>query len=122
MTTVLIADDESGLRRLVSATLASDEYEIVQASNGDDAWALIQAHRPEVAILDVQMPGRSGLELAQAIKADPALAGMRVIMLTAKAREADIRMGLGVGADVYLTKPFSPMQLISTVEQALKMA
>jgi CheY-like chemotaxis protein len=117
--TVLIADDEASLRLLVSATLASDEYELVEATDGDEAWALIQQHRPEIALLDVQMPGRTGLELTRAIKADPALAHAYVILLTAQAREADVAAGREAGADQYLTKPFSPLELLSVFERAL---
>ena len=119
MKTVLIADDEASLRLLVSATLASDQYAIVEAADGDEAWALIQQHHPTVALLDVQMPGRTGLELAQAIKGEPTLASTQVILLTSKAQQADIAAGLAAGADLYLTKPFSPLELMTVVEQAL---
>lgn len=119
MRTVLIADDEASLRLLVSATLASDDYELVEATDGDEAWALLQQHRPEVALLDVQMPGRTGLELTRAIKADPALAHAYVILLTAQAQEADVAAGREAGADQYLTKPFSPLELLSVFERAL---
>ncbi len=116
---VLIADDEPSLRLLVSATLASDQYAICEAADGDEAWDLILEHRPSVAILDVQMPGRTGLELTRALKSDPMLKATRVIMLTSKAQEADIASGLAAGADLYLTKPFSPLELLTVVEQAL---
>jgi CheY-like chemotaxis protein len=120
--TVLIADDEASLRLLVSATLASDDYELVEATDGDEAWALLQQHRPEVALLDVQMPGRTGLELTRAIKADPALSHAYVILLTAQAQEADVAAGREAGADQYLTKPFSPLELLSVFERALSHA
>ena len=119
MKTVLIADDEPSLRLLVSATIESDQYSVLEAADGDEAWKLIQQHRPAVALLDVQMPGRTGLELARSIKSDPALADTRVIMLTSKAQESDIAAGLAAGADLYLTKPFSPLELLTGVEQAL---
>ena len=119
MKTVLIADDEPSLRLLVSATIESDQYSVLEAADGDEAWKLIQQHRPAVALLDVQMPGRTGLELARSIKSDPALADTRVIMLTSKAQESDIAAGLAAGADLYLTKPFSPLELLTGVERAL---
>ena len=122
MKTVLIADDEPSLRLLVRVTVGSDEYGLLEAADGDEAWALVRQHRPAVALLDVQMPGRTGLELARAIKADPELAGTRVILLTSKAQAADIAAGLAAGADRYLTKPFSPLELLATVEQALGVA
>jgi CheY-like chemotaxis protein len=117
--TVLIADDEPNLRRLVHATIKSDQYEIVEATDGDEAWQLLQAHHPDVALLDVQMPGRTGLDLVRLIKAAPELASTHVILLTSQARETDIHAGLSAGADRYLTKPFSPLELLTVVEQAL---
>ncbi len=119
MTTVLIADDEPSLRLLVSATIASDEYEVVEAVDGDEAWGLIRLHRPNVVLLDVQMPGRTGLDLTRAIRDDPDLASTSVILLTSKAQQADIEAGLAAGADRYLTKPFSPLELLRVVEQAV---
>jgi CheY-like chemotaxis protein len=119
MKTVLIADDQPGIRHLVSATIGTDLCAIVEAADGDEAWDLVRRHRPVVAILDVQMPGRSGLEVARAIKADPDLAAIRVIMLTAMAQEHDRAAGKAAGADDYLAKPFSPLQLVASVEAAL---
>jgi CheY-like chemotaxis protein len=79
-------------------------------------------HRPAVALLDVQMPGRSGLDLARAIRGQPQLSGTHVVLLTSKAQDADIKAGLAAGADRYLTKPFSPLELLTVVEQALGLA
>ena len=120
--TVLIADDEPSLRLLVSATISSDEYEVVEAADGDEAWAAVQQHHPVLALLDVQMPGRTGLDLARAIKGDPELRDIRVILLTSKALEADVKEGLAAGADLYLTKPFSPLELLGVVEQTMGVA
>jgi len=119
MTTVLIADDEPSLRLLVSATIVSDEYDVVEAVDGDEAWELLRRHRPTVALLDVQMPGRTGLDLTHAIRGDPELSGTFVVLLTSKAQQADIQAGLAAGADRYLTKPFSPLELLTVVEQAV---
>ena len=119
MKTVLIADDEPNLRLLVSGTIGSDLYDVVEAADGDEAWAMLDQHRPELALLDVQMPGRTGLELARAIRGHPEMATMKIIMLTSKAQQADIEAGLAAGADLYLTKPFSPIELITAVEHAL---
>ena len=120
MRKVLIADDEPTMRLLVRETIALDDYEVVEAEDGDEAWQLIQEHRPAVALLDVAMPGRTGLELTRAIKADPDLAGMHVILLTAKAQQADIEAGLAAGASRYLTKPFSPLELLDIIEETLE--
>jgi CheY-like chemotaxis protein len=119
--TVLIADDESSIRLLVHATIESDDYAVVEAADGAQAWALTQELKPALVLLDVQMPGQSGLEVLRSIKADPDLAGTRVILLTSKAQERDIEIGLIAGADFYLTKPFSPLDLLTRVEEALEL-
>jgi CheY-like chemotaxis protein len=119
--TVLIADDESSIRLLVHATIESDDYVVVEASDGAQAWALIQSLKPSLVLLDVQMPGQSGLEVLRSVKADPVLAVTRVILLTSKAQERDIEGGLIAGADFYLTKPFSPLDLLTRVEEALQL-
>jgi DNA-binding response OmpR family regulator len=118
---VVIADDESSIRLLVHATIESDDFAVMEASNGAEAWALIQQHRPGLVLLDVQMPGRSGLEVLRLIKADPDLKATRVILLTSKAQETDVEVGLMAGADFYLTKPFSPLDLLTRVEEALQL-
>jgi CheY-like chemotaxis protein len=117
--TVVIADDEPSMRLLVHATIESDDYTVVEAVDGTQAWAMIQEHKPSLVLLDVQMPGMSGLEVLQLIKVEPSLAATRVILLTAKAQESDIEAGLIAGADFYLTKPFSPLDLLTRVEEAL---
>jgi DNA-binding response OmpR family regulator len=119
VTTVLIADDESAMRLLVNATIESDSYKVVEADDGDEAWALIKKHRPAVVLLDVQMPGLTGLEILASIKSDPSLSGVRVILMTARALEADRIAGMAAGADFYLTKPFSPLELLARVQEAL---
>jgi len=119
--TVVIADDEPSLRILVHATIGTDDYNVVEACDGDEAWSLIREHRPSLVILDVQMPGRTGLDILRAIKSDPNLTATRVILLTASAQEADIRAGLVAGANSYLTKPFSPRDLLSRLDEALEL-
>jgi CheY-like chemotaxis protein len=117
--TVVIADDESSMRLLVHATIESDDYTVFEACDGAEAWAMVQQYRPSLVLLDVQMPNQSGLDVLRLIKADPTLAKTRVILLTAKAQESDIEEGLIAGADFYLTKPFSPLDLLTRVEEAL---
>jgi len=117
--TVLIADDEASMRLLVRATIESDQYEVLEAGDGEEAWKLIREHKPSVVLLDVQMPGRTGLEVLALIRSDPSLSATRVIMLTAKALKADMEVGLTAGADLYLTKPFSPLDLLTRVDEAL---
>jgi two-component system alkaline phosphatase synthesis response regulator PhoP/two-component system response regulator VicR len=119
---VLIADDERSLRLLVNATISSDQYAVIEAADGDEAWRLLLECKPAVALLDVQMPGRSGLDIPRAIRSDPELSGTHVVLLTSKALDADIQAGLAAGADRYLTKPFSPLELLTVVEEALGLA
>jgi two-component system phosphate regulon response regulator PhoB len=118
--TVLIADDEPSMRLLVHATIESDDYKVIEASDGDEAWAKIQQFKPTLVLLDVQMPGRTGLEILASIKSDASLKATRVILLTAKALEIDVDAGMTAGADFYLTKPFSPLDLLTRVEEALR--
>jgi len=120
-TTILIADDERSLRRLVSVGLAVGDYRILEARDGEEAWRVLQAERPAVALLDVQMPVRTGLELTEAIRRDDDLAGTRVVLLSAKAQPADVAAGLAAGADRYLTKPFSLAELLAVVRNELAM-
>jgi len=116
---VLIADDEPSVRMLVQATIDADGYNVIEATDGNEAWSLIQEHRPSLVLLDVRMPGRTGLEILRAIKAEPNLVATKVILLTASAQESEINAGLVAGADFYLTKPFSPRDLLSKVDEAL---
>jgi CheY-like chemotaxis protein len=112
---LLVADDDPTVRAIVSATVALDEFTVVQAENGDRAWELLQQHSPAWALLDVNMPGRSGLELARAIKSDPGLSGTKVVLLTGMGMDSDIEAGRAAGADHYLVKPFSPLQLLNII-------
>jgi CheY-like chemotaxis protein len=119
MKTVLVADDEASLRLLVKTTIRSDECEVVEAANGHEAWQLLQQHHPEMAILDVRMPGRTGLELTRSIREHPELRGTYVLLLTSQTQDVDVAAGLEAGADRYMTKPFSPLELLTAVESVL---
>jgi CheY-like chemotaxis protein len=119
--TVLIADDEPSMRLLVHTTIESNEYDVAEAADGDEAWAYITQHKPQLVLLDIQMPGRNGLEILESIRSDPTLNGTRVILLSAKALVADVEAGMAAGADFYLTKPFSPLELLNRVADALEM-
>lgn len=121
MRTVLIADDEPSMRLLVHATIESDDYAVVEAADGAEAWAMVQKHKPSLVLLDVQMPERTGIEVLRSIKSDPRLKATKVILLTSKAQESDVEAGLIAGADFYLTKPFSPLDLLTRVEEALQL-
>ncbi|HXD82284.1 MAG TPA: response regulator [Candidatus Acidoferrum sp.] len=119
VTFVLIADDESSMRLLVHTTIESDSYQVIEAADGDEAWALIKRYKPSLVLLDVQMPGRTGMEILASIKRDPSLRAVRVILMTARALESDRTAGMAAGADFYLAKPFSPLELLARVQEAL---
>ena len=112
---VLVADDDDDILMLVTMRLQRDGFVVIAARNGEEALALAQQQRPDVAVLDVGMPGLDGLEVLQRIRADDALKGMRVLLLTAKAQESDVRRGYDTGADAYVRKPFSPAELSARV-------
>jgi two-component system, OmpR family, response regulator len=116
---VLIADDDAAIRLLVSATLATDQYSVLEAPDGRKAWRLIGEYHPDVAILDWNMPIYDGLELTAVIKGDPQLWDTKVIMLTGWTTHADREAGARAQADLYLVKPFSPDELLVAVEKAL---
>lgn len=119
MDKLLIADDEESLRLLVSATLASESYEILEAGDGTEALAIARSERPRVVLLDVNMPGMNGLEVCRRIKGDPTLASVRVVMLSTASQTDERAAGAGAGADTYLTKPFSPLELLTVIERMM---
>jgi len=115
--TILVCDDEGVLRALVRATLSSDRYEIVEARDGDEALEQARNHRPDVIVLDMMMPGRTGIEVLAELRSDPMLDGTRVLVLSARAQNADRIEAEQAGADRFLTKPFSPTELASVVDE-----
>lgn len=119
MTTVLVADDDEFIRDMIIFKLKKTGYEVISAVDGPTALAAAAAGRPEVAVLDVTMPGMSGMDVCRALRAEPATADIVVILLTARAQESDVQAGFGSGADDYIVKPFSPRELVSRVEALL---
>ena len=117
MRKLLIADDQEGIRILVRMTLESNEYEILEAGDGNQALTLAQQDHPHLVLLDVMMPGRTGYEVCRALKGDPATSSIHIVLLTARAQDGDVEEGKGAGADAYLTKPFSPIELLRLVDQ-----
>lgn len=121
MRKILIVDDHVDIRRLVRMTLEFESYEIFEAEDGATALLLAEAVRPDLVLLDVMMPGDlDGLAVCAQIKADADLAGVRVVMLTARAQATDRDAALAAGADAFLAKPFSPLELIETIARLLK--
>lgn len=117
---ILIVEDSDSLRMLVRLTLDMGRYELHEAESGDAAWVRLLELQPQLVILDVMMPGvLDGFTLCRRIKSDPALSTTRVVLLTARGQQSDLATGAGVGADAYLVKPFSPLQLIETVRRQL---
>ena len=116
---VLVADDEPNILISLEFLMKREGYEVAVARDGIEALAAIRLQRPDLVLLDVMMSGKSGLEVCQAVRADETLAGVKILMLTAKGRETDVAQGLGVGADAYMTKPFSTRSLAARVREML---
>jgi DNA-binding response OmpR family regulator len=116
---VLCADDDEDILQLVALRLARAGYEVLTASDGAAALAKAQERTPAVAILDVMMPRMGGIDVVQAFRADDALRGVKVVLLSARVQDADKERGLQAGADVYLIKPFRFEELEETVAQLL---
>jgi DNA-binding response OmpR family regulator len=119
MPKVLIADDQANMRQLVRLTLESDHFEIIEAPDGVAALALARAEHPDLLFLDWTMPGLPGVDVCRALRDDPATADMRIVMLTARSQAADRAHAEAMGADDYITKPFSPIQLLEKVRDVL---
>jgi len=116
---ILVADDDVDIRELVEFKLSTMGHDIVAVGDGAAAIDACMAEKPDLAVLDVMMPGVSGLDAIRAIRAEPALADLPVILLTARAQESDVETGFDSGADDYITKPFSPRELASRVQALL---
>ncbi len=119
MLSVLIADDEPHVVELVRVTLEDDRVRVFEAGDAETALAVAEGLAIDLVLLDVHLPDRSGLEVCRALRANPRLAGVRIVMLTAAAQQDDIARGMAAGADDYLTKPFSPVHLLTLVDRQL---
>jgi two-component system alkaline phosphatase synthesis response regulator PhoP len=117
--TVLVAEDEPHLLRLVQFRLEREGYDVVTATDGQTALESVYECRPDLCLLDVVMPRRSGWEVLTELRGDERSRDLKVIMLTARATDADIATGMRLGADDYLTKPFSPQDLRARVAAQL---
>ena len=117
---ILIADDEPNILVSLEYLMKREGYAVSVARDGEEALATIRRDRPALVLLDVMMPKQSGFEVCQEVRADEALRGTLILMLTAKGRETDVAKGLGSGADAYLTKPFSTRELVQKVRQMLE--
>ena len=117
--TVLVVDDEPDVLLLCRVNLEFEGYEVLEAADGEQAMTQVQAHRPDVVLLDVMMPKMDGWQVLAAIKSDAVLADIPVVMLTAKVQDQDQIRGWSQGAADYITKPFSPLALSQVLQDVL---
>ena len=122
MTVVLVADDDADIRDLVAFKLEQAGFEVISVEDGQTALEQARSRQPTLAVLDVSMPGLSGIDVCRMLRADPTTAGMLIIMLTARVQEQDVEGGFNAGADDYVTKPFSPRELVSRIQALLSRA
>lgn len=122
MAHVLIVEDDRDIADLMSFALRKAGHETEHVSSGRDALAAVRAHPPEAIVLDVMLPGIDGLQVCRTLRSEPDTAGIPIIMVTARGEEADRISGLDIGADDYLTKPFSPRELVARVRALLRRA
>jgi phosphate regulon transcriptional regulator PhoB len=118
--TILVVEDEPDIRKLVQYNLAQERFKVLEAEDGEQALKILQREKPNLVILDLMLPGLSGLELCKILRERPQTAQLPILMLTAKAGEADKVVGLEMGADDYLAKPFSPREMVARVRAILR--
>ena len=118
--TVLIVDDEASIREMIAVALEMADYRVLEADNAQAAHAIVVDDQPDLLLLDWMMPGTSGIELARRLKRDTATAELPIILLTAKSEEDNKIQGLEAGADDYITKPFSPRELVARLKAVLR--
>jgi DNA-binding response OmpR family regulator len=116
---ILIADDEENIVISLEFLMKREGFEVLIATDGEQAVEMIRSELPDLVLLDVMMPKKSGFEVCQEIKSDPALRSVRILMLTAKGRETEVAKGLALGADSYVTKPFSTKELVERIRSML---
>ena len=116
----MVVEDEPDIRKLVHYNLAQERFKVIEAEDGEKALKLVQREKPHLIVLDLMLPGLSGLELCRSLRERPETSQIPILMLTAKAGEADRIVGLEMGADDYLTKPFSPRELVARVKAILR--
>jgi phosphate regulon transcriptional regulator PhoB len=119
---ILVVEDEPDIRKLVNYNLAQEHYKVIEAEDGEQALKAIQRDKPHLVVLDLMLPGLSGIELCKILRERSDTAKLPILMLTAKAGEADRVVGLEMGADDYLSKPFSPRELVARVRAILRRA
>lgn len=117
---ILIVDDEPSIVISLEFLMQQKGYKLEVARTGEEAMQAIHDFVPDLVLLDVMLPSKNGFEICQYVRSKPEMAAMKIILLTAKGRKQDIEKGLAIGADAYMTKPFSTKELVQTVEDMLK--
>lgn len=116
---ILIADDEPNIVVSLEYLMQREGFDVRVAANGDEALAQVEEFAPDLLLLDVMLPRRNGFEVCQKLRADPRWRDLKIVMLTAKGRDIEMQKGLALGADVYITKPFSTKELVARVKHLL---
>jgi len=119
--TILVADDEPNIVISLEYLLKREGYSVLIARDGQEALETIRRNRPELVLLDVMMPKKSGFEVCQEVRSDEQLQSTKILMLTAKGRDTDLAKGLALGADAYMTKPFATRELVDKVAAMLSL-
>lgn len=117
---ILVVDDDENIRELISYNLSREGYMVTAVGSGEEALKVVANHPPALVILDLMLPGIDGLEVCKRLKNDPKMASIPIVMLTVKGEETDVVVGLELGADDYITKPFSPKVLLARVKAILR--
>jgi DNA-binding response OmpR family regulator len=117
---LLAVDDDPVILNLLKVNFELDGFDVLTAADGQEALDTAQAEKPDVVLLDIMMPKLSGLEVTKALKADTATKGIPIMLLSAKAQEADVDAGMKIGADAYVTKPFDPIDLVQRVHDLVR--
>ncbi len=117
---ILVIEDEADILEVITYNLEREGHKVVSCRNGEQGLSRIRTDNPDLVILDLMLPGMDGVEVCRQVKSDPVTRAIPVIMVTAKSEESDIVLGLGIGADDYITKPFSPKELVARVKVVLR--
>ncbi|HEX8988401.1 MAG TPA: response regulator [Rhodocyclaceae bacterium] len=119
---ILIVDDEPNIVISLEYLMKKEGFDVAIAKDGEAALEMAAAYRPDLMLLDVMMPKKSGFEVCELLRADPGFAALKIVMLTAKGRDSEIAKGTGLGADAYITKPFSTKELVARIRSILQPA
>jgi len=117
---VLVIEDEPDILEMITYNIEREGSKVISCRNGEEGLSRIRTDNPDLVILDLMLPGMDGVEVCQHVKSDPVLRSIPIIMVTAKGEESDIVLGLGIGADDYICKPFSPRELVARVKVVLR--